>query len=145
MRLKGSVVDAANLLAALVRCCDRVAVTGPPGVGKSRVVRLALDASPTAPHTWVCTDSYKGMDWTAQRDAVLQVGRTLSRWVLEGVTVARALRHDLPVDVALVLLGPVAEDRSPAARRLGDSVVSWARTAEGESPGRFVWFTLAPP
>lgn len=115
---EGSIAEAREFLLAMGG--TRIAVTGRPGIGKSLVTKgLGFES----------TDLFLGLSWEAQRNTVLDVGKQTA-WLLEGVTVARALRHGLAPDALLWLRGtPLRAEQTAASIRLGDSVDKWVMEA----------------
>lgn len=118
-RRHGSIAEARELLAALCTAHATVAVTGRCGIGKTYVTQgLGFTSTDTL---------IKGRSWEAQRDAVLDAARRAT-WLLEGVTVARALRHGLRPQALLWLRGtPLRPQMTVAGMRLGDQIDKWVR------------------
>lgn len=117
----GGLAEARAFLESLLGTYHRVAVTGRPGVGKTHVTRGLRFVS--------TDDLVMGRPWEEQVPLVLEAGSGDS-WRLEGITVARALRHGLSPSAVLVLHGPpLRSQMTAAALRLGDQVYKWVDEA----------------
>lgn len=138
----GSLQDAAHKLEALCAAHRRVAVTGRPGIGKSAVLDKAKGPLPPI----FRTDVLKRVTWEAQVVETLEWARKHETWVMEGVTVARALRRGLEADAVLVLTGlPLVGRYSVQSMNLGDSVYKWVEEAQRTSKAEFVFWRVAEP
>lgn len=128
-------LDDAALLALLRMLADthwRVAVTGRPGIGKTSLVRRLME---TRNGVYIFADTVvEGVDWKDQAKEVVRVGGTARSWVMEGVAVARALRHGLEADVVLHLDGKPHKAQSAGAVRLGNQVSGWVAEVYGKYP-----------
>lgn len=134
--LRGTLDDAAELLGMLLRTYARVAVTGRPGVGKSRI---CIDA----PVEYLGTDQFAELGWDEQADRVIAWAAERSRWLMEGVTVSRALRHGLAADAVLVLRGRTLRPGTTLkAVKLGDQVYKWVRQAQTSHPADFYFWDV---
>lgn len=124
---------AAEFVRDLARAHARVAITGGPGIGKSTVMTRALTL--TGPddqvpeRLWIATDVHGDLPWAEQRNVCVQVGLARPRWVMEGVTVARALRHGLPADAVVVLHGEPLRTLPKGALLLHGRVEKWVNEA----------------
>lgn len=117
-KMSGPIAEARKLLQGWPHA--RVAVTGRPGIGKS-IATHGLG--------FTSTDTFLGQSWESQKQRVILAGLAPT-WRLEGVTVARALRHGLAPDALLWMRGtPLRSKMTLAAIRLGDSVDKWVQEA----------------
>lgn len=141
---EGQLADAARFLEGVLGQCGRVAVTGRPGIGKSAVVdKLGLGWWTNAT---LRTDSNKHLAWDQQPQAAIDWARSRQAWLMEGVTVARALRHGLIPDFVLVLTGvPLRPQASLQAIRLGDQVYEWVAEARSSRPLQCVYWRVQEP
>jgi hypothetical protein len=79
---------------------DRVAIVGGPRSGKTTLAASVTDRPVFG------TDDLMALPWEDVPRAVIEKAETLgSRWVIEGVQVARSLRKGLCPDAVLVLRG----------------------------------------
>jgi hypothetical protein len=140
----GSLYSAAQYLEQLLARHPKVAVTGRPGIGKTAVV------DKLGPGWWsdwtLHTDRYANLPWDEQSKAVINWASARRHWLMEGVTVARALRHGLDVDVVLMLTGmPLKSQNTIQSMRLGDSVVKWVEEARQTRPIAFHFWRVVEP
>lgn len=109
----------------LARGHARVLIAGGPGTGKTTLADAI--AQPLTVHT----DDLLDVPWSEQRGAVTAwaaANRDAAAWLIEGVTIARCLRHGELLDqgpTLVLYLTTVRRTLSPAARRLGESVDRW--------------------
>jgi Ni2+-binding GTPase involved in maturation of urease and hydrogenase len=110
----------------MARSAGRVAIVGAPGSGKTRLSDLV------GREDTLHTDQFIGLPWDQQRDATSRWAVSHPAWVIEGVTAARCLRHQLRPD--LVLWVQHKSKTTAKARQLGAAVAAWIK----ESKVRYV-------
>lgn len=124
---EGTLAEATDFLRELARHYDRIAVTGRCGIGKTYAIRPLLPELEAK--GWLVESSddlVLRAKWDDQVKLLLASTDTRDKWLLEGVTVARALRHGLTAQAVVVFRGsPLRPKLSPAALRLGDQVYKW--------------------
>jgi energy-coupling factor transporter ATP-binding protein EcfA2 len=138
-----SLRELALRLVPLMKEGKKVAVTGRPGVGKSYLRGLMLEVWNPADgmlRTY-CTDSLISdkTPWTDIPKLVVDWGNRHPSWFLEGVAVARAIRHGLDCSHLVTLHGPDRRTIAPYEtfkRRssLGHQVYSWVVKAKTMRP-----------
>lgn len=102
----------------------RIAVTGGPKTGKTSLVAQLVEV--LDPRTVIHTDRFKSLPWVDQARAVNEAAADAgARWLMEGVTVARALRHGLPADIVIYMAGPPFETLPTHALSLTRKVAGW--------------------
>lgn len=128
---KGTLSEASQFLWSLAQKHERLAVAGRPGIGKTYALRPLIEPLEARGFAVESSDELVlGYDWGEQVDKLRAWADPKERWVLEGVTVARALRHGLTAQAVVVFHGsPLRPKLSPAALRLGDSVYKWVDEA----------------
>lgn len=142
MTIHGTQAQCSTYINALLSTWNKVAITGGPGLGKSTVVQLALIEyhlqQGVTRHEVLATDKFKAALWEEQCKLTLEWSTLYPRWVMEGITVARALRHGLDPDVVLVLHGKPHRPLSDRARRLAKTVDKWVDEAASLNPGLLI-------
>jgi predicted ATPase len=134
----GLVMDSGDLnrasifLQELTHRYSRIAVTGRPGIGKTYAIRPAIQDLEERGFAVESSDELVlGYSWDDQVKRLLAWADPKERWLLEGVTVARALRHGLTAQAVVTFHGsPLRPKLTPAALRLGDSVYKWVDEAK---------------
>jgi hypothetical protein len=120
------------LLRTLADTHWRVAVTGRPGVGKTHLV---TDLAQTRGGAYIHLDEHLlTVPWEDQALEAVRLGSLTRSWVMEGVAVARAVRHGLDADVILHLDGTPKATVKPGALRLGNQISKWVAEAYGKYP-----------
>jgi hypothetical protein len=129
---EGTLAEASQFLLDLTGRYDRVAVTGRCGIGKTYAIRPAIqDLEERGFAVESSDDLVLGYSWDDQVKRLLAWADPKDRWLLEGVTVARALRHGLTAQAVVVFHGsPLRPKLTPAALRLGDQVYKWVAEAK---------------
>jgi predicted ATPase len=130
---QGSLAEASEFLRDIVcKRHQRVAVTGRPGIGKTFALRHIIDGLEGDGFAVESSDELVlGYSWEDQVTKLLAWADPKERWLLEGVTVARALRHGLTAQAVVTFHGsPLRPKLTPAALRLGDSVYKWVDEAK---------------
>jgi hypothetical protein len=95
-------------LEQLARAYPRIAITGGPNSGKSRLAALLQPFRDGAP--MICTDTWKDtVPFLDVPDVALAECRGHERFTVEGVQVARMLRKGLDVDLVIFLRGAAVE------------------------------------
>jgi len=132
----GTLAEATTFLRDLTRRYDRLAVTGRPGIGKTFALRPMVDDLEA--RGWAVESSDELVlkhKWADQALKLREWADARPRWLLEGVTVARALRHGLTAQAVVVFRGsPLRPLITPAALRLGDQVYKWVDEARQVLP-----------
>jgi predicted ATPase len=123
-------------LRELTQRFDRVACSGRPGIGKTFAIRPLIDDLETQGFAVESSDELVlGYSWDDQVKRLLAWADPKERWLLEGVTVARALRHGLTAQAVVTFHGnPLRPKLTPAALRLGDQVYKWVDEARSLLP-----------
>lgn len=138
----GTLAEATEFLRGLTQRHERIAVTGRPGVGKTFTMRPLLPELEAK--GWLVESSddlVLQAAWDDQVRLLLATTDSRERWMLEGVTVARALRHGLTADAVVVFRGsPLRPRLTPAAMRLGDQVYKWVEEAQSLRPKTAFYF-----
>jgi hypothetical protein len=87
---------------------DRIAITGPPSCGKT-TLSLKLD---NGKRKIFHNDDFKHLDWSeASEHIAKEVNEHAGPLIVEGVTVPRALRKGMSVDLVLWLGKPYKEQK----------------------------------
>ena len=114
---------------------DRIAVVGGPKTGKSTLCRRCVKGRPL-----FGTDTYKREPWKDQPAHILAMCSGVSKFVVEGVQVARALRgskdgtaKQLEVDCIVYLTEPRIE-RLPGQERMAKGVATILRDYIAKNP-----------
>ena len=135
----GTLEEAGALLKKLLAKHNRVAVVGRPGIGKTACLRYVGKLDRLLVQT---DDMIRGSTWEQQRDKVLAACKG-DRWVCEGITAARALRHGLEADAVLALYGsPLRAINTKQSIQLGDQVDRWVREAALTHPAAFHFWAV---
>lgn len=138
----GTLAEATEYLRSLTEKHERIAVTGRPGIGKTFAMRPLLPELEAK--GWLVESSddlVLQAAWDDQVRLLLATTDSRERWMLEGVTVARALRHGLTADAVVVFRGaPLRPRLTPAAMRLGDQVYKWVQEAQSLRPKTAFYF-----
>lgn len=79
----------------------RIAVTGPPGSGKTTLTEDVDDDRPV-----IHTDDWKHIPWSYQPHKILKALEGLDSFVVEGIAVPRLLKRDLKIDLLIILQEP---------------------------------------
>jgi hypothetical protein len=95
----------------------RIAITGPPRVGKTWLAAQCTD------RIVVHTDEWKDKDWPAQPQLIIAGCDGLDRFLLEGVQVPRALRKGLKVD-CLLWLDLAGAEQTPQQKAMGKAIAT---------------------
>lgn len=135
--LQGTLTEAAHFIRQIAlsisgKPAHRIAVTGRPGIGKTYAIRPSIPL--LEEHGFAVESSDElvlGHAWDDQVKRLLAWADPKERWLLEGVTVARALRHGLTAQAVVTFHGtPLRPKLTPAALRLGDQVYKWVDEAK---------------
>lgn len=113
----------------------RVAIAGPPKCGKTTLALLATD------RPVVHTDAFIDKGWAEQPAIIIDACRDLSRVLVEGIQVGRALRKGLKVDAVVWLDRPHAQ-LSEGQERMAKGVATVFREVTATNPALIV---LRPP
>jgi hypothetical protein len=134
--LRGPLSEASEFIGALTTKYDRLAIGGRPGIGKTYAIRPLIDDLEARGFAVESSDDLVlGYSWDDQVKRLLAWADPKERWLLEGVTVARALRHGLTAQAVVTFHGsPLRPKLTPAALRLGDSVYKWVDEARSLLP-----------
>ena len=99
-----------------VRLFNRIAIAGGPKAGKTSL------ASELADRQVYHTDDFKELSWKDQPGIIIQLLKDKSRFVVEGIQVARALRKGLEVDIVIFIKFPKVElnGRQEGMRKMVD-------------------------
>ncbi len=95
----------------------RIAITGPPRVGKTWLSQRCSD------RVVVHTDDWQASDWPAQPQLIIAGCAGLDRFLLEGVQVPRALRKGLKVD-ALLWLDRAGAEQTREQKSMGKAIAT---------------------
>jgi energy-coupling factor transporter ATP-binding protein EcfA2 len=139
-RLKLYIPQARKALTELSLQYKRLAITGPPGAGKTTCTRHM-------PTVWQ-TDTlfHKGIPWDDQPAALLEQVKGKEWWLIEGVTVARTLRHGLNAQAVVHMTSDYQEEEPPPGRvRLAKSVERWMDEARDKHPAHLYEIHLLAP
>lgn len=107
-------------LVALARGVACVAIVGAPGTGKTTLAD-AIGRGNDLLHT----DTLLDVPWETQRDQVIRWAGGRTQWVIEGITMARVLRHHELTPDLVIWLRQVHLEKTLRARQLGISVEKW--------------------
>jgi len=136
VKMGGTLAEASEFLRGLTRSYDRIAIGGRPGIGKTYAIRPLVDELEA--RGWAVESSDELVlkhKWADQALKLREWADARPRWLLEGVTVARALRHGLTAQAVVVFRGsPLRPRITPAALRLGDQVYKWVDEARQVLP-----------
>jgi hypothetical protein len=130
LREAGKSADAPTLEEVLAKY-NRVAVTGTPRAGKTTLSGAIADRPVVHTDPNDLRELYpEGVDWSQTQEVwdaapafIAQAVSGRDRFVVEGVSVARALRRGLEVDAVIVMVDPLIE-QSPGQAAMGLGVLS---------------------
>jgi hypothetical protein len=130
---KGSAEDGTGKFAAVLERYNRIAIVGGPKAGKSTLADSVTDRP-----RW-SSDSIIGThEWDAMPEAVKAACDGMgTRWVVEGVQVARALRKGLQVDAVVHLRGArdvLSPGQETMAKGVGTVLRDWRAADGGKTP-----------
>jgi len=116
---------------------NRVAIAGGPRTGKTTLAALGASPNRRVYHT----DDFMHLNWKDQPEFIIQLLKDQSRYIVEGVQVARALRSGLQVDAVVFIRTPkvVLNTRQEGMRKTIDKIFTdWYDANNGRVPIIFI-------